>query len=303
MKKYIGFGWSCGSFAVENAVKNLPISAEQFEMLGGVPFGLMSYGTIITTLTDPYEGIRKAAQILGILEARKTFLEFDEYWDNLLSDWLTGQYHIVLGPVNMRKLFYIPFSSFYSNVDHFLAVEAQCGDTLYVSDSDGFIQVPITKAQAAKAFNSGEIFNDGVNFCYFLLRKEIPPVQDAELIAKVRNVIQENMIEASKEKPFLNVRKEVDRVLNAKELNNMIFNINSLLYRKHLQKDFVSWYHSVGFSGLDGVVPLIDQQIYLISRQKVSLSSYDPNTIRWELPQMQELEDQIADIFINHWQR
>lgn len=39
MKKYIGFGWSCGSFAVENSVKMLPVSAEQYEMLGGVPLG------------------------------------------------------------------------------------------------------------------------------------------------------------------------------------------------------------------------------------------------------------------------
>lgn len=301
MKNYIGFGWGCGSFAVENAVKNLPISSERFEMLGGVPFGLTNYDTIITSLTDPYEGIRKAARILGILEARKTFLEFDEYWNSLVSDYSTDRYHIVLGPVNMRKLFYIPFSSFYSNVDHFLALDELRGDTLYVSDSDGFVQIPITKAQAVKAFNTDEIFNDGVNFCYFLLHKDIPTKCDAEMIQKARDVIRNNLIVASKKKPFLEVSKEVERILNAKEINNMIFNINSLLYRKQLQKDFVSWYHSAGFSGLEEVVPLIDRQMYLIALQKVSLSNYNPSSIRWELPQIQKLEDQIADIFINNW--
>ena len=40
MKNYIGFGWSCGSFAVDNAVKKLPISAELYEIIGGVPFGV-----------------------------------------------------------------------------------------------------------------------------------------------------------------------------------------------------------------------------------------------------------------------
>ena len=56
MKNYIGFGWSCGSFAVDNAVKKLPISAELYEIIGGVPFGVKHDENIILTQTDPFDG-------------------------------------------------------------------------------------------------------------------------------------------------------------------------------------------------------------------------------------------------------
>lgn len=203
MKKYIGFGWSCGSFAVENSVKMLPVSAEQYEMLGGVPFGLKSDENIITTLTEPFDGIKIAAEILGMFVERKTFSEYEPFWDNLFEDVQTGKFHIVLGPVNMQKLFYIPFSSFYSNVDHYLALESMREDMIYVTDSDGFIQIPISGTQAKKMLNSDGEFNEGINFCYYVFGKQIPVKDHSQAILRANKIIRKILSGLLKNSRFL----------------------------------------------------------------------------------------------------
>ena len=300
MKKYIGFGWSCGSFAVENSVKMLPVSAEQYEMLGGVPFGLKSDENIITTLTEPFDEIKIAAEILGMFVERKTFSEYEPFWDNLFEDVQTGKFHIVLGPVNMQKLFYIPFSSFYSNVDHYLALESMREDMIYVTDSDGFIQIPISGTQAKKMLNSDGEFNEGINFCYYVFGKQIPVKDHSQAILRANKIIRKNFIRASEKQPFLEVEAYTRKTLNAKEINNMLFNTNSLMYRKQLQKDFIIWHQSVGFTGLELALELLERQISLIALQKYHLKKYKTENILWDWKQLQKLEDKIADIFIKN---
>lgn len=300
MKRYVGFGWSCGSFAVENAVKKLPVSAEQYEMLGGVPFGLKNDKNTIITLTDPFDGIMRAAENLAVFVERKSFIEFSPFWSNLLEDADNKNRSIVLGPVNMQKLFYIPFSSFYSDVDHYLALEAMNENEMYITDSDGFIQIKVLKEQAIKMLDTEGKFNQAINYSYYAIGNKFPILDSYQMIYRARKTIRENFKEASKKQPFLETMMYIHDTLNAKDVNNMLFNTNSLMYRKQLQKDFVEWAGALGFRGLDKAISMLEEQIALIALQKYNLKVYGKQNRLWEWERLQELEDGISDIFIEN---
>lgn len=298
MKKYVGFGWSCGSFAVDNAVRNLPVTAELYEIIGGVPFGMKHDENIVTTLTEPFDGIVTAAKNIGMEVYRKTFVEFAEFWKCLFSDYLEGKYAIVLGPVNMRKLFYIPFSSFYSDVDHFLALKIMNSENIHISDSDGFEYVRITKEQSLKMLNAEGKFNDGINYCYYLLENDYSNLNWESILDNTRKTIVNNFIEARKASPFIEVERYIQGILNAKEINNMLFNTNSMMYRKQLQKDFLEWYQNMGCGELNMILPYLEDQMVLVAKQKYYIKKYKTENSKWYWKQLQALEDAIADIFI-----
>ena len=302
MKSYVGFGWSCGSFAVDNAVKNLPVTAELYEIIGGVPFGLKNDENIVTTLMEPFDGILIAAQNIGMQAYRKTFVEFDRFWECLYLDYKSKEYAIVLGPVNMQKLFYIPFSSFYSDVDHFLALVEMDVDSLYITDSDGFAQIKIMKEQAIKMLNADEKFNNGVNFCYYLIENDFCNLNWDNILNNTRTTIRTNFSIARKNMPFLEARKYVSERLNAKEINNMLFNTNSMMYRKQLQKDFVKWYQKKGYNELNIVLPYLDEQILLIAKQKYFIKKNKIENQKWYWEKLQSLENTIGDIFIANFE-
>lgn len=300
MKRYVGFGWSCGSFAVENAVKKLPVTAEQYEMLGGVPFGLKSDENIITTLTEPFDGIKIAAENLAVFVERKTFVEFEDFWKNLLKDAAIENCSVVLGPMNMQKLFYIPFSSFYSDVDHYLALESICQDGMYITDSDGFIQIKVSIDQAIKMLNAEGKFNEGINYSYYVIGNDFPIQDPYEMICRSAKTIRGNFEAASQKQPFLETMQYTSGILNAKDINNMLFNTNSLMYRKQLQKDFIEWAGSLEFHGLDQALPLLEEQIFLIALQKYNIKLYKTENRLWGWENLQKLENEISDIFIEN---
>ena len=299
MKNYIGFGWSCGSFAVDNAVKKLPISAELYEIIGGVPFGVKHDENIILTQTDPFDGILISGQNIGMDICRKTYMDFDCFWDSLFSDYSKDKYGIVIGPVNMRKLYYIPFSSFYSDVDHFLAVKRMNATSVCISDSDGFEYITITKEQASKMFNAEEKFNDNVNFCYYLIERDFSDIDWAYTIHNLSNTIVKNFSESQKELAFTKAGEYAINMMNAKEVNNMLFHTNSLMYRKQLQKDFLLWYNESGFGSLHHILPFLDQQLLVIAKQKYYLKKYKTDNHKWCWEELQTLENTICELFID----
>lgn len=300
MKNYVGFGWSCGSFAVDNAVSNLPVTAELYEIFGGVPFGVKHDENIVTTLTEPFDGIVTAARNIGMEVYRKTFIEFEEFWKNLYFDYLNGIYAIVLGPVNMQKLFYIPFSSFYSDVDHFLALKNMDSENISISDSDGFEYIKITKKQSLKMLNADGKFNEGINYCYYLLENDYSNLDWDKILSNIRCTIVRNFSEAKGTASFIKAGRYAAEMLNAKEINNMLFNTNSMMYRKQLQKDFVRWYQKMGCGELAMVLPYLEEQIMLIAKQKYNIKKYKMENKKWCWNELQELENMIADIFITN---
>lgn len=303
MKNFIGFGWSCGSFAVDNAVKKLPVSAELYEIIGGVPFGVKNEENIILTLTDPFDGILIAGKNIGMNICRKTNLDFNSFWNSLLSDYSKDKYGIVIGPVNMRKLFYIPFSSFYSDVDHFLAVKRMSNISICISDSDGFEYITISKEQASKMFNSEEKFTENVNYCYYCIENAFYDIDWSYTIHKLSNTIVKNFSEAQKVFAFIKAGEFAINMMNAKEVNNMIFNTNSLMYRKQLQKDFLFWYSKKGFGSLHQIMPFLDQQLLVIAKQKYYLKKYKTENKKWYWEELQTLENTICDLFIDKLMR
>lgn len=301
MKNYVGFGWSCGSFAVDNAVRNLPITAELYEIIGGVPFGVKNDENIVTTLTEPFDGIVTSAENIGMEVYRKTFVEFEELWECLFSDYQEGKYAIVLGPVNMQKLFYIPFSSFYSDVDHFLALKTMNAEEICISDSDGFEYIKVTRGQSLKMLNAEGKFNKGVHYCYYLLENDYADLNWEKILANTRKTIVRNFLEARKMRPFIEAGGYAGEMMNAKEINNMLFNTNSMMYRKQLQKDFLAWYQNMGYREIDSILPYLEDQIMLIAKQKYYLKKFKTENKKWCWEKMQILEDTIADIFITEF--
>ena len=173
-------------------------------------------------------------------------------------------------------------------------------EDLYITDSDGFIQIRVLKDQAVKMLNAEGKFNQGINYCYYIIGNEFPVRDPYEMICRSADTIRENFKEASKKQPFLETMQYTHRMLNAKDINNMLFNTNSLIYRKQLQKDFIEWAGNMGFHGLDQALLLLEEQIFLIALQRYNIKLYKTENQLWGWESLQELEDEIAGIFIEN---
>ena len=120
-------------------------------------------------------------------------------------------------------------------------------------------------------------------------------------MANTRKTIVNNFSEARKKRPFIEAGGYASEMMNAKEINNMLFNTNSMMYRKQLQKDFLAWYQNMGYRELDLILPYLDDQIMLIAKQKYYIKKFKTENKKWYWEKLQVLEDAIADIFITEF--
>ena len=174
--KYYGKGTFCGTFAVLNAVGG-NVSSDIFELTTGVPFGIrcvdLKRERFLTPYRDPNYGLDEAISFWNI-SCRKIVCDVkEEIFDYLCQDLDVQRKRIVLGPLNMGKLFYIPLCSIYENVDHYIMIRKSGRKEVTVMDSEGYMAIPITYDELYKMWNIQGVYEAGGVYTYRCLEEGI----------------------------------------------------------------------------------------------------------------------------------
>lgn len=137
---YSGNWIACGSYALIHAADLRYSDLIPLENSTGASFGISSRGLdyggtrMLSVFRDFHYGIDKAAPLWGIQMDRidgTTKEEIEELMRNPYID------RIVIGPVSMTGLVYLPLSQQYRHADHFIACIRKNKDTWQLIDSEG----------------------------------------------------------------------------------------------------------------------------------------------------------------------
>lgn len=140
---------TCASYALLNTLQSSEIDLIELENATGVTFGIAScaeqyhYTRMLTPFRTFWNGIDTVHKAFRIYIQRHCFYNPEE-----LTDWLfeSSQSHILIGPVNMATLTYLPFSSQYKCADHYISLHFK-KNKIYLTDSEGIphMQVDLIK--------------------------------------------------------------------------------------------------------------------------------------------------------------
>lgn len=139
----------CGSYACLNAIKNPEIPLKLFEISTSVPFGVKHVGDsffdhLLTTFCDPNTGIDRAIPLWGYEQKKEQFRNKIEAVRYIKSEIL--QNPVVLGPVDMGYLSYLPVSYMYRRMDHYIVLQ-EINGKMYCVDSEGVSALELTDEQ------------------------------------------------------------------------------------------------------------------------------------------------------------
>ena len=139
---YNGAWVTCGSYAFLNG-SGLSIDyLLPVENSTGTSWGMSSfeddyeYTRILTTFREFSSGIDDVAPLWGI-ELQHTEYNSSE---ELIPEDFTEEAAVIVGPVNMENLSYLPLSRQYKLADHFIVVRREKGEEkLLITDSEGIV--------------------------------------------------------------------------------------------------------------------------------------------------------------------
>lgn len=138
---------TCATYAILHALQTEEIDLLEAENSTGVTFGIRSMGEAFhcTRLLTPFrtfwDGMLPAASIWGI---RIHLFHFSDI--SSLTEFLhtPPEPALVLGPVSMAGLHYLPFSSQYRCSDHYVALRMTAPGQFLLTDSEGVTEMPVT---------------------------------------------------------------------------------------------------------------------------------------------------------------
>lgn len=141
----------CGTYACMNYLEKAKgtriQSYRDFEIAASVPFGIRyierpHYDRMLTPLCNPNEGINRAAKIYGYEVEQHNFQMLKE-----LMGWLEKHLidaPVILGPVDMGNLFYLPMSAVYRAADHYVVLSYVSDNQVEILESEGIGRIVCT---------------------------------------------------------------------------------------------------------------------------------------------------------------
>lgn len=200
LKTYYGKQIFCGTYAVLNALEE-NINPELFELTAGVPFGIrcvdMANERLWTPFRDPNIGIDYAVENWKIPCRKFSSESKDKAFSNLIKSLLIKNAKIVLGPINMGKLLYIPLCNLYDGVDHYICLQ-QCSNGICITDSEGFTLLPTSPEELYKMWNINRVYEARGQYtyrCFTKCKESLPPNIPTDYI---RYRMHTNMMDAER---------------------------------------------------------------------------------------------------------
>lgn len=246
---YCGRYTFCGTYAVLNAIGG-DISPEIFELATGVPFGIscvdMKSERLLTPYKNPNYGIDYAVNLWKIPYTKIEDTSKQNIFDQLCQDLENRNKRIVLGPLNMGKLFYIPLCNIYDGVDHYIFVQKRSDKEIAVMDSEGYLFSSITYSELYRMWDVRRVYEAGGKYTYRSYENKIVEVSREEIFKHIPHLIHINITEAEQAGQGSRAFLKAYEILNENSLKkwrlSFLYELEYLIQRKLLTYQYVSFF-------------------------------------------------------------
>lgn len=278
INKYCGNYTYCATYALfDSFLRKIELSKNQFEILTSVPFGVVHNNEyahrILSPYCDPTEGLKKAAQALNLEYISWEAEDSQKAYNRLLNQLAHGA--VVVGPLNMGKLNYLPKPSIYDKVPHYITIYKYEGGCFYINDSEGLIGYYITEDEITKAWEASELYEtkQAYNLKYVIQNKELPSRKERINIAL--SYLIDNLLNAKKDKQgaiaFAKLWDCLEKSGN-KFYNNLFFDLEIFIQRKYLLLELIEQADKeVGIRKKKDLEQIASNQIILSSKINESI--------------------------------
>lgn len=245
--QYYGNYTYCGTYALYDLMQsNIKISMNKFEILTSVPFGISHNSEylhrILSPYVDPTNGLDKATKILNIdLKCYQSSDKDATYYK--IKEYLKKG-SVVLGPVDMSKLSYLPKPEIYNKVPHYITLYKYKNNKFFLNDSEGLIGYHIPEDKLMDMCNSEEMYETKESYNLRIVSKygEIP---NKELLINISIAnAKNNFISAYKKKqgPYAFLKLwDMLKDTESKYYNFLFYDLEILIQRKHLLLELLQW--------------------------------------------------------------
>ena len=230
---------TCAAYALLNALPESSLEVLNVENSTGVTFGISSYGAqfgctrILAPLTAFWDGKDSLKKIMGISLEEYAFQDKGEVMD-FLSDMRESR--VLLGPINMANLTYLPLSVQYQFSDHYITINKIRPDEYILTDSEGIPAMKISKDELSRALSisgipeAGGLFHLGIAA---VCQEALPPLERTRAI--FRNA-EKNYLLAETEgqggRAFLSCRDIMDSYPPSRWIEPLRYALDFLMQRK-----------------------------------------------------------------------
>lgn len=237
---YYGFGAWCAAYAFLNTTQCPRVTPELYELLSGVPFGIAFHmkcpSRILVPYAEPYNEVERTAKVLGYKTTARRYENISSAINSLSE--LPPHSKVMIGPINMGFLDYLPQNIFYLNQSHYISVKKQKDDKYQITDSECALAVTCTDRRLSKIVSPKGVpeANGAVHVWRFERAGNGHPKE--ELISIIKGVAYENLSKAEKAGHGSLAVKRCAEFLPAIDIKEkqlkICYDINYLLQRKLL---------------------------------------------------------------------
>ena len=173
---------TCASYAMLELIQNIDIDLIEFENSTGVTFGVASHSDQYhcTRMLTPYrkfwDGIRCIEKIWGLeiehicTDNKKDLLKYISSFKNA---------SIILGPISMAALYYLPMCSQYRCADHYVGLHINNGK-MYLSDSEGVPYMRVDSNDLQRITDISDIMESDGMYQAGIVEQHISPLPPEE---------------------------------------------------------------------------------------------------------------------------
>ena len=257
MDEFFGAEICCGTYAcinclAEQGIRPLP-ERKEFEIASSVPFGLKymerdDCDRMLTPLVDPNDGINKAAKIWGYKVECWTFKTGEEATLWLKTHLREGP--LVLGPIDMGGLGYLPLSPAFRNIDHYVTVVSTSDERIDFLDSEYVGRIPCTWQVLPRLLQVGNVPESKGNIVVRRLKKEKEVPRHERFRLSLVGAI-ENLMRAKKSGQgpvaFRQCLKTIENVPSYIWKNSLLYEVSYVMQRKYLFLKMIEECYLEGF--------------------------------------------------------
>lgn len=235
---YCGYGAWCAAYAFLNTTQCCRVTPELYELLSGVPFGIAFHmkcpSRILVPFAEPCNEVVTVAKVLGYKATARRYNDISSAVDYLSE--LPPHNKVMIGPINMGFLDYLPQNMFYLNQSHYISLKKQEKGKYLITDSESALAVSCTHERLKKIVNPKDIPEayGAVNIWRF----EEDGLPKEDFISIIKGVAYENLSKAERAGHGSLAIKRCTEYLSATDIEGrqlkICYDINYLLQRKLL---------------------------------------------------------------------
>lgn len=198
--RYNGFGAWCAAYAFLNTTQCSDVTPELYELLSGVPFGIKynhdNKSRLLSPFIEPCLRVKDVSKILGYSAKLSKFKNISEVV-YFLSSMNCGK-RVMIGPIDMGHLTYLPLNLYYIKQSHYISVEKQKDDKYCVTDSEGILLCICSGEYLSSIINVSDIPESENNINIWEFELSTYRIKTSEYIDIIRCEAHKNLMNAEK---------------------------------------------------------------------------------------------------------